>query len=61
MTDRHSTEIAPGFTGLSAYLDLLILDSQVTEQTAIWKIADYPHTVAGSRRGFEVRVYRNPE
>jgi hypothetical protein len=39
---------------------LLIRGEQLTEETAIWKLKKHPHTVAGNRRGFEVRVYHCP-
>jgi hypothetical protein len=26
-----------------------------------WKIANHPHTIVGCRRGFEVRVYHDPD
>jgi hypothetical protein len=39
---------------------LLIRGSQLTEQVWTWTLKDHPHTVAGSGRGFEVRVYHYP-
>jgi len=39
---------------------LLIRGAQLTEETAIWIVKKHPHTVAGCRRGFEVRVYHYP-
>jgi hypothetical protein len=39
---------------------LLIRGEQLTEKVAIWTLKEHPHTVAGSRRGFEVRVYHYP-
>jgi hypothetical protein len=39
---------------------LLIRGEQLTEKTAIWTLKKHPHTVAGCRRGFEVRVYHYP-
>jgi hypothetical protein len=39
---------------------LLIRGEQLTEKTWIWTLKTHPHTVAGSRRGFEVRVYHYP-
>ena len=39
---------------------LLIRGAQLTEKTAIWILKKHPHTVAGCRRGFEVRVYHYP-
>jgi len=39
---------------------LLIRGNQLTEKTAIWTLKEHPHTVAGSVRGFEVRVYHYP-
>lgn len=39
---------------------LLIRGAQLTEETAIWNLKEHPHTVAGCRRGFEVRVYHYP-
>jgi len=39
---------------------LLIRGAQLTEETAIWVVKKHPHTVAGCRRGFEVRVYHYP-
>ena len=26
-----------------------------------WKIAEHPHAIIGTRRGFEVRMYHDPE
>jgi len=39
---------------------LLIRGEQITEQVSAWRLKDHPHTVAGERRGFEVRVYYYP-
>lgn len=39
---------------------LLIKSRRLTETTYIWTLKDHPHTVIGSRRGFEVRVYHYP-
>jgi hypothetical protein len=39
---------------------LLIRGAQLTEKVWTWTIKDHPHTVAGSCRGFEVRVYHHP-
>jgi hypothetical protein len=39
---------------------LLIRGEQITEQMSAWRLKDHPHTVAGERRGFEVRVYHYP-
>lgn len=39
---------------------LLIRGEQLTEKTAIWKLKKHPYTVAGRRRGFEVRIYHYP-
>jgi hypothetical protein len=39
---------------------LLIRGAQLTEKTAVWTLKEHPHTVAGNRRGFEVRVYHYP-
>jgi hypothetical protein len=37
---------------------LLIRGERLTEKVAIWTLKEHPHTVAGSRRDFQVRVYR---
>jgi hypothetical protein len=39
---------------------LLIRGAQLTEKVWTWTLKDHPHTVAGSCRGFEVRVYHHP-
>jgi hypothetical protein len=39
---------------------LLIRGKQITDKVWTWTLKAYPHTVAGSRRGFEVRVYHYP-
>jgi hypothetical protein len=39
---------------------LLIRGAQLTEKTSIWTLKKHPHTVAGSRRGIEVRIYHYP-
>ena len=39
---------------------LLIRGEQITENLSTWRLKDHPHTVAGERRGFEVRVYHYP-
>jgi len=36
---------------------LLIRGEQLTEKVAIWTLKEHTHTVVGTRRGFEVRVY----
>src|SRR5271169_5683186 len=36
---------------------LLIRGAELTENVWIWTLKDHPHTVAGSCRGFEVRIY----
>jgi hypothetical protein len=38
----------------------LIRGNQLTEQVWIWTLREHPHTVIGSRRGFEVRIYHYP-
>ena len=39
---------------------LLIRSEQITEQLSAWRLKDHPHTVAGERDGFQVRVYHYP-
>jgi hypothetical protein len=39
---------------------LLTRGEQITEEISAWRLKDHPHTVAGERRGFEVRVYHHP-
>jgi hypothetical protein len=39
---------------------LLIRGEQLTEKVSIWTLREHPHTVIGSRRGFEMRVYHYP-
>jgi hypothetical protein len=39
---------------------LLIRGAQLTEKVWTWTLKEHPHTVAGSCRGFEVRVYHHP-
>ena len=39
---------------------LLIRGTQLMEKVWTWTLKDHPHTVAGSCRGFEVRVYHHP-
>ena len=39
----------------------LMIPYPMTEKTTAWKMIDHPHTVIGDRRGFQVRVYHDPE
>jgi hypothetical protein len=39
---------------------LLIRGEQLTEKVWIWTLRQHSHTVIGSRRGFEIRVYHYP-
>jgi hypothetical protein len=39
---------------------LLKRGAQLTEKASIWTLKQHPYTVAGSCRGFEVRVYHYP-
>lgn len=36
---------------------LLIRGEQLTEKVWTWTLKNHPHTVVGSRRGFQVRIY----
>ena len=36
---------------------LLIRGKQLTEKVSIWTLKDHPHTVVGSHRGFQIRIY----
>jgi hypothetical protein len=39
---------------------LMLRDAQLTDKVWIWTLKNHPHKVAGSRRGFEVRIYHHP-
>ena len=39
---------------------MLIRGAQLTENASIWTVKDHPHTVAGTCRGYEVRIYHYP-
>jgi hypothetical protein len=39
---------------------LLVRGKQLTEKVWTWTLKEHPHTVAGRRRGFEVRIYHYP-
>jgi hypothetical protein len=39
---------------------LLIRGKQLTDKVWTWTLKDHPHTVAGTCRGFEVRIYHFP-
>jgi hypothetical protein len=38
-----------------------MIHSRITEKTKASKMIEHPHTVIGNRRGFQVRVYHDPE